>query len=463
MRKRVCPCIILVIMLFIMGIILPVGCSSQKGDSSEATVPVTTSVGVIGSSAIPGSSLVPNSSAASETRTYPIDANVFPVEEESGSLVMTGDLTPFISVHAQVLCERDLNEPGTGSVDQAILREFYPEDLDLLIDSTWEKTSDQTESARYETGAIYDKRTMRFLSSDAKNIDLLSYFDLIYMTDNTISTNYVPERIPWDSETYPWGTEEFAFASEQDAFTTLQEMVGRLGITLSSVYTVDYITSSVLDTVTRVKLAEGGNDSVLDKSWTDADNAYRFKATQDWNGLPVNPDMNGQNVFDGENLQGEAYHVAGVSSIFFMLNAQGIPYLHIYNVYEAREKGDDVALISVWDALQALQTQLNNPKHELEILYNTSTKEQQGVIDQIKLCYLPINLATVNSENLGAGFSEGMTETDNGQPTFPFKMVPCWTFRLVGKDMFGTTSYVSCAVNAITGEYMLMTLNFPGI
>ena len=120
-------------------------------------------------------------------------------------------------------------------------------------------------------------------------------------------------------------------------------------------------------------------------------------------------------------------------------------------------------MVSVWKALQALQTQLNNPKHELEVLCDTSTKEQQGVIDQIKLCYLPINLATVNSDNPGAGFTEGMTQTENGQPTFPFEMVPCWTFRLVGKDMFGTTSYVSCAVNAITGEYMLMTLNFPGI
>ena len=168
-------------------------------------------------------------------------------------------------------------------------------------------------------------------------------------------------------------------------------------------------------------------------------------------------------VFDGENIQGEAYHNTGKSRISFMLNAQGIPNLHIYDVFEAREKGDDVALISVWEALQALQTQLNNPEHELEILYDTSTKEQQGVIDQIKLCYLPINLATVNPENPGAGFTQNMTETDNGQPTFPFEMVPCWTFRLVGKDMFGSTSYVSCAVNATTGEYMLMTRSFPGV
>jgi len=82
-------------------------------------------------------------------------------------------------------------------------------------------------------------------------------------------------------------------------------------------------------------------------------------------------------------------------------------------------------LVSVWKALQALQTQLNNPKHELEVLCDTSTKEQQGVIDQIKRCYLPINLSTVNPDNPGAGFTEGMTQTENDQPTFPFEMVPC--------------------------------------
>ena len=131
-------------------------------------------------------------------------------------------------------------------------------------------------------------------------------------------------------------------------------MVGRLGITLSSVYTVDYITSSVLDTVTRVKLAEGGNDSVPDKSWTDADNAYRFTATQVWNGLPVNSDWS-MMVFDGENLQGEAFHTAGMSRISFMLNEQGIVHLNIYDVFEVREKGDETALISVGAALHALQ------------------------------------------------------------------------------------------------------------
>jgi hypothetical protein len=347
-------------------------------------------------------------------------------------------------------------------VDQSILLEFFPEDLELLVDPTWETVSDETESARYERGAIYDKRTIHLLSSDAKNIDLYSYFDLIYMTNNTIPLGYVPERIPWDSETYPWGTEEFEFASEQDAFTTLQEMVGRLGITLSSEYAVDYITPTVLDTVTRVQLAEGG-DSGIDKSWTDADSAYCFTATQDWNGLPVNSDWNGQRVFDGENLQGEAYHVAGVSRILFMLNAQGIPYLHIYDVFEAREKGDEVELVSVWEALQALQTHLNNPEHELEILYETSTKEQQGVIDLIKLCYLPINLATGNPETSGAGSTEGMTETENDQPTCLFEMVPCWSFRLVWSNVFGTNSYVSCFVNATTGEYMLMTQNISEI
>ena len=437
--------------IIIAGLLLAAGCSSS----------VSQTITAFGTDPAASTTLAAESPTSTDTATYTVDAATFALTQESGNLVMTGELTPFVSVYAQVICDRDLDKPGTGSVDQAIFRVFYPEDLDLLSDPTWEPTSDQTVRSKYEWVAACDQRTVNYSLPDGRNVTMFNYFDMIVMKDNSVSIDFVPERIPWDSNTYLWGAQEFSFASEKDAILTLQNLVRRLEITLSPLYSIDYITPESFDTASRVSLTQGQN--VPDKTWADADSTYRIVATQDWNGLPINSDKGMFFVFDGENLLGEAYHCTGSSNISFMLNAQGVSYLSICDMFECKSKGEEVELVSVWDALQALQKQLNSPEHEMEILYDNSIKKTQMEIDQIKLCYLPVNLTTLNEANPGAGFTEGMTQTENDQPTFPFEMLPCWTFRITFPSAFGSTEYLNCAVNAITGEYMFMTQNFPGI
>lgn len=445
-RRNIC-----VLGIVLTGLLLAAGCSSSSaGINTSSPVDATAST-----------TRAAATSASTEAAAYSVDAARFTLTNESANLVMTGELTPFVSVHAQVICDRDLDKPGTGSVDQAIYKEFYPKDLDLLADPTWEVTSDQTEHGRYDWLDTCDQRTVNYLLPDGRTVDMGNYFDIIYMTDHTIPFDCVPERIPWYSNPYHLGTEEFSFATGKDAFIVLQNLVGPLGVTLSPLYSIDYITPESLDTVNRVMLAEG--QDVPDKTWTDADSTYRIAATQDWNGLPIRSDEKAGFVFDGENLLGDAYHGTGSSHIDFMMNAQGVSFLSVYDVFECKSKGEEVELMSVWDALRALQTQINNPAYEREILYDDSIKKTQMEIDQIELCYLPVNLSTLNDEKPGAGFTEGLTETEDGQPTFPFEMIPCWTFRLIYTSMFGSTEYLTCAVNATTGEYMLMTQNFPVI
>lgn len=445
---------ILISAIIIAGMLLATGCSSSVTETSTAseTDPALST------------SRAAESTPPTETATYSVDSANFPLTQQSGTLVMTGDLTSFVSVHAQVICHRDLDQPGTGSVDQAIYQKFYPKDIDLLADPAWKSTSDQTVQFKYEWGEVWDQRTVNYLLPDGRSFFMCNYFDMIYMTDTAAPVNLVPERIPWDSNTYPWGTEEFSFATQNDAISTLQNLVGRLGITLSPLYSIDYITPQVFDTACRVILAQGGN--VPDKAWTDADSTYRIVATQDWNALPINSESDGF-VFDGVNLNGDAFHSTGSSNIYFMLNAQGVSTLRMFNVFECKDKGSEVALVSVWDALKALQKQLNSPEQELEILYENSTKNNEKKketpmqIDQIKLCYLPINLSTMDEET--TAFSIGLTQNDKGQPTFPFEMIPCWTFRLTYLDSASSNKYLSCAVNAITGKYILMTQCLPGM
>ncbi len=445
-RRNIC-----VLGIVLTGLLLAAGCSSSETETSKAAKSDPSAA-----TAYAAESLTPTNAAS-----YPIDAASFTLTNESGNLVMTGELTPFVSVHAQVICDRDLDKPGTGSVDQAIYKEFYPKDLDDLADPTWEVTSDKTVHGRYDWVPVCDQRTVNYLLPDGRTVTMCNYFDIIYMTDHIMPFDCVPERIPWDSNPYRLGTQEFSFATGKDAFIVLQNLVRPLGVTLSPLYSIDYITPESLDTVNRVMLAEG--QDVSNKTWTDADSTYRIAATQDWNGLPIRSDEKSGFVFDGENLVGDAYHGTGSSHIDFMMNAQGVSFLSVYDVFESKSKGEEVELISVWDALQALQTQINNPAYEREILYDDSIKKTQMEIDQIELCYLPVNLSTLNDENPGAGFTEGLTETEDGQPTFPFEMIPCWTFRLIYTSMFGSTEYLTCAVNAITGEYILMTQCFPVI
>lgn len=440
-----------VLWMLLAVLLLTPGCSSND---------IETSTKRKAESAI-STTCVAETSTSTNSEIYSADASSFTLTNEAGHLVITGELAPFVSVRAQVICDRDLEKPGTGSVDQAIYTAFYPEDLNLLSDPTWEVTSDQTEHGRYDWVPVCDQRTVKYLLPDGRTIIASNYFDLIYMTDNSMSIDFIPQRIPWDSNPYHLGTQEFSFATEKEAVLTLQNLVGRLGITLSPLYSIDYITPESLDIASRVSHTEGQN--VPDKSWTDADSAYRITTTQDWNGLPIYSDNCTAFVFDGENLLGDAYHNTGSSNISFMMNAQGITFLRVYDVFESKSKGDEVELISVWDAFRALQTQINNPEHELDIFYDYSVKKTQLNIDQIKLCYLPVNLSTLNDQNPGAGFTEGLTETDDGQPTYPFELFPCWMFRITFPSAVASTEYFSCAVNAITGEYVLMTRNFPVI
>jgi hypothetical protein len=103
---------------------------------------------------------------------------------------------------------------------------------------------------------------------------------------------------------------------------------------------------------------------------------------------------------------------------------------------------------------------IENPKNEYDTLYRLP--EQDVLIDRIELCYLPIGQATLNADDPGAGFTEGLLETEDDGIKLPYKMTACWTFRVIWTEGgFVYTEY--CAVNAISGEYIFSTSYFPGI
>jgi hypothetical protein len=406
-----------------------------------------------------------SSSDVTESSDYQVSADNFRLEESTNGVgsILIGELTPGVTVNARIYCEKDLTDPGIGSVDTAVNRVFLPSDVDLLVSPEWTKIADETLEWKYEGIDNFQQRIAEYTDENNNQIRILnSYanfdYEVQYGSSSLLSCLHNYERIPWFSADLAWGTEEFEFGTEEEAYAELNEYAARLGVTVSPIYQIEYVTPVVMDTLYRLQVADG-SEGLPEKARKDEDSAYWIEAAQEWNGLLISNDHLGK-IFDGINLTGTDYHNTSYVNISFLQTASGVRNFRMINVFQLLEKGTDEELISLWDALQALKVHIENPKYEMEILYNLPEKDV--LIDQIELCYLPINQATVNSDNPNAGFTEGLLETENGGKTFLFQMTPCWTFRVIWTKA-GSSYNEYCAVNAISGEYILSTSYFPGI
>lgn len=379
---------------------------------------------------------------------------------DSNYSILTGELTDGVTINARVYCNNDLTTPGTGSVDTAVRRIFSPEDINLLASLSWTKISDQTTKQFYEGFTSFNQRIVEYADDANNKIRILnSYYGYDYSIQFGDSDYFslLPNRIPWYSNLFEWGTKDFAFASGEEAFGMLEDDAGKFDISVSPVYKMEFVTPSVFETACRLMTADGS--TVLpEKSWTEEDSAYWIEATQEWNGLPINNEDQSR-TFDGTHLEGDQYHNISKTEISFLVTVGGIQTFRLNNIFQLIEKGTEKPLISLWDALDALKTHMDNPKYDMEILYSLSNRDV--IIDQIELCYVPINQATVDPENPGAGFTQGMMDTKDGEKVYSYLMIPCWTFRVVWSDGAGYYSSQNCAVNAISGEYFLQTDYFP--
>lgn len=407
--------------ILLLGLLSAPGCKLESNqeyvnESDESNQTPTTSTPITGSS---------------------IDPQNFTItENEEGVPVMTGTLSDGLTLNARLYCVKDLEKPGTASVDVAELRSFVPADLDILLQDAWKITSDTIETFERD-GAELNYRTV--LYQDAYNHD-----------GSVANTNYgiqigrdglsAPTREPWFSEEFTWQTEDFTFMTETMAFNLLRDLAASSGVQISNVYQVDRVPANTLEAFYRVRLSYG--ESLPEMQWTKEDDAYSFALTQDWNGLPINT-SGLASTYDGTSLEGESYRIMFGSVMSGMVTAEDIQNFQMYNIYENVTTGEDQDLISLWDALATFRNHIDNPQYETETFYRLSTDPNQDLtIDQIELCYVPIWQGEV-----------GIAEQA------PYDMIPCWTFRVVGYEENGSTQIFTGVVNAITGAYILQTNN----
>lgn len=332
-------------------------------------------------------------------------------ENEEGVPVITGTLSSGVIVNARIYCERDLENPGVGSVDTAMTRTFSPEDIDLTD-----------------------------INAEGNNIQITNYALHFSTGSESLKT---PDRFPWFSTEYAWQTSDFSFMTSDEAFDLFSQTALDLGITLSSVFKVDRVPYGVFDTYYRV-LILNQMESVPDTEWTQADDAYFLQSAQEWNQLPVVSESLAH-AFDGTNLEGDQFRILLPTQVTAIVTSEGIRNMTFYCIYHLEEQGEQQSLISMWEALQTLKYHIDNPTYPLESLYDISGLQNRDLtIDQVELCYVPIWKGTpgIASDSL-------------------YDMVPCWTFRIVGYDESGSILKKTCIVNAITNEYILQTNYMP--
>lgn len=356
-----------------------------------------------------------------------------------------------------------MDNPGTGSRDLAIFKVFNTSDIDSFISSEWAVITDQTSDAFFDGSIAFSQRIAKY--TDEKNVKisiLNSYANFSYTYDsenNRLLQMLQPyRRIPWFSNDLAWGKNDFSFGSEEEALEELKQYAGRLGITVSPQYKIEFVTPEVFETMYRMIIAQG-IEYDEEKLWEEKDSAYWIETAQDWHGLPVFSGNFGC-VYDGMNLSGDDYRYTLMNQISFVQTERGVQNFRVIFAFQIFEEGMEEKLVSLWDALQAMKIHIKNPLNEMEVLYGLP--EQDVLIDRIELCYLPIIQKNI-SDNKSSDISPEESMDRNGGNDLPiFQMIPCWTFRVVWEEA-GFRFSQDCAVNAITGEYFLQTMYAPDV
>lgn len=403
-----------------LGLIMLSGCGADQAKSADGNIPVEASS---------------SETMFSQAINTPIDPDDFiVVENVEGLSVMTGTLSPGVTMNAQIYCERDLANPGTASVDVGSLRHFSPDDVDLLLNDSWTITSD-TVDVFERNGTSHDYRTAIY-EEDNQEVGKAANttYSLTFIADGWAA----PKRIPWFSEEFSWSTGDFSFGSQEQMFDIFCARAAFCGIELSEVYQTDRVPAEVFEAYYRLRISHG--EAVPDMEWSDDDNAYMLVAAQKWNGLPIC--TSGLNLaFDGESLDNEAYRIMFHTDISAIVTANGIKNMQLNYIYDVVSRGDDQNIVTFWEALEVFKAHLEHPKYPGEILYRlSSSPDRELIIDQVTLCYVPI--------------WQGEVESDEEAP---YDMIPCWTFRVIGYDEQGLMQAFTGVVNGVTGEYILQT------
>ena len=436
-------------LLLLAGFLCIVGCS-YPSQSSTPSVKSNDDLPYGMSDSETFSSTVPDMTNESSIE---FDPKNYSLTDVDGYSVLDGKISDLIGVHAKILCDRDLENPGSASIDLAILKLFVPADVDSFYEPDGEVLDDYTELMRNGCGMLTDFRYAEYMNSEDRllNFSCASTGFSITTAEGRAFYSAIPDRIPWDSVSYPWGEEEFSFATHEEAFADLQSYAERLSIVISPQYESYNITPEFFSLLKRME--SGFTDTPLPaKTWTDEDSLYKISASLDWNGLPV---INSWLMYpllykmpDADQLYFGVTH----TSIDYIANAEGVQFFYALSGFSLNEKGEELPLVSMYTALGSLQEHLKATQ-DIEG-YPYKFENTNASIDLIKLCYLPISTHPYIPDDIEIDSDNDSDHVPDSPEEITYRMVPCWTFRVVYSSPFSGVSVLNFTVDATTGEYL---------
>ena len=433
-------------LLLLAGLLCVVGCSYPSEPSTSAVqsydeLPFGMSESAIFSSEI--------QDATSET-LMEFDTKNFSLANDDGYPVLDGRISDLMGVHAKIVCDRDLENPGSASIDVAIPDLYIPADVDSFYEPDGEVLDDYTENS---WGMLADFRYAEYKNAEDRilNFSCVSSAFSITTSEGLAFYGAIPDRIPWDSVSYPWGEEEFSFATHEEAFTDLQSYAERLSIVVSPKYDIYNVTPEFFSLLKRME--SGLLDTPLPaQTWTDEDSLYKISASLDWNGLPV---INSWLMYpllykmpDADQL----YFSVTSTGIDYIANAEGVQFFHADAGFSLNEKGEELPLVSMYEALESLQDHLNTTQ-DIEG-YPYKFENTNASIDLIKLCYLPLSTHPYIPNDIEIESDNESDHVPDSPEEITYLMVPCWTFRVVYSSPFSGVSVLNFTVDATTGEYL---------
>lgn len=265
-----------VVLLLLIGILS--GCAPHDAEVSSTTVStIQTADRTEASTTTP--------SATTQNTPVSLDYSV----NDKGNTMVTGTLPDGIIVSAEILCSRDLAQPGEASTYEVQATPYSEKDRKLLVSSDWTLSQEQTEEMKYGE-AYLDGTGFRDSYSDSSGqIWSLMTFPMninFYSPRGALFSSLITS-----SDELSDNGKDFSFATLNDGFSQASTFLTNAGFSIAETYDVYRISYSWLEQSEKMAEFYGDDTSaykeLYPQGFSKDDNAYLFYLNQEIDDLPI--------------------------------------------------------------------------------------------------------------------------------------------------------------------------------
>ncbi|MCM1251397.1 MAG: hypothetical protein NC321_01125 [Clostridium sp.] len=179
----------------------------------------------------------------------------------------------------------------------------------------------------------------------------------LYLSYITPRLSFIDNRVMWEEEGVDlynmevYKDTELPFAKSEDVYEEVKCALEQWGVLIGEEYELFGLDHKTMKEQEYVTNEAGEYDASLKKeSWTEEDDCYYFRCTQEFHGMPIY--YYGYGVLRGYHNIGSAFKVK--------YDKDGFVEITIERPYDVRDMGKTVSIISAEDAVDCLIRKFNN-------------------------------------------------------------------------------------------------------